>query len=147
MPMTFAELVQLGAKKESETESFYLSWADRLVNPGAKVLLSELAEEEAKHREFFENLEQGAFQQGQTPAVLDLHIADYLLDRELREDSDIQDVLIHAIHRETTAIKFFTDLAGQSGPMRSTFERMVAEESKHKLRLETFYDDNILTED
>ena len=83
MAMIFAELVQLGAKKESETESFYLSWADRLANPGAKVLLSELAEEEAKHREFFENLEQGAFQQGQTPAVLDLHIGDYLLDREL----------------------------------------------------------------
>ncbi len=31
--------------------------------------------------------------------------------------------------------------------MQPTFERLAAEEKKHKLRLETFYDDNILTED
>ena len=57
MAMTFAELVQLGIKKESDTEAFYRYWAERLSDPGARTLLDELAQEEAKHRVFFENLE------------------------------------------------------------------------------------------
>ncbi len=147
MAMTFAELVRLGVEKETQTEQFYRHWADRLVDPGAKVLLSDLAEEESKHRVFFENLKEGDLQKAPTPEVLDLHIGDYLVERKICEDSDIQDVLISAIHREGTAIKFFTDLAQQSNKMSPTFESMASEEKKHKLRLETFYDDNILTED
>lgn len=77
--MTFAELVKLGVEKESQAEAFYCHWASKLENPGAKALLSDLAE--------------------------------------------------------------------QGGKMRSTFENLAAKEKKHKLRLETFYDEYILTED
>lgn len=147
MAMTFAELVKLGIEKESAAEAFYRHWASALSDPGPMALLAELAEEELKHRIFFENLKETDMQQGQAPQVLDLHMSDYLVSEEISEQSSVQDVLISAIHREANAIKFFTDLAAQSGKMRSTFERLAAEEKKHKLRLETFYDDNILTED
>lgn len=56
MAMTFAELVNLGIEKESSTENFYRQWAPKAGESGARVLLSELADEEAKHRHFFENL-------------------------------------------------------------------------------------------
>ncbi len=121
--------------------------AQRLADPGAQTLLSELAEEEIKHRVFFENLKQTDIQPGQPAEVLDLHIGDYLLAEEISQDSSIQDVLISAIHREESAIRFFEYLVGQGGTMQPTFERLAGEEKKHKLRLETFYDDNILTED
>ena len=147
MPMTFDELVQLGIKKETDTEAFYRYWAQRLADPGARVLLSELAEEEIKHRVFFENLKETDMKSSKADEVLDLHIGDYLLPEEISEGSSIQDVLITAIHREESAIKFFSDLAAQAAKMQATFERLAAEEKKHKLRLETFYDDNILTED
>ena len=147
MAMTFAELVKLGVEKESQAEAFYRHWASKLENPGAKALLSDLAEQEVKHRVFFEKLKETDIQQDQAPKVLDLHMSDYLVSREISEDSSTQDVLISAIHREANAIKFFTDLAAQSGKMRSTFENLAAEEKKHKLRLETFYDEYILTED
>ena len=147
MAMTFAELVKLGVEKESQAEAFYRHWASKLENPGAKALLSDLAEQEVKHRVFFENLKETDIQQDQAPKVLDLHMSDYLVSREISEDSSTQDVLISAIHREANAIKFFTDLAAQGGKMRSTFENLAAEEKKHKLRLETFYDEYILTED
>ena len=146
MAMTFAELVQLGVKKESDTEAFYRYWAEQLADPGARVLLSELAQEEAKHRVFFENLKEADMKSSKADEVLDLHIGDYLLAEEISQDSSIQDVLISAIHREASAIKFFTRLAGLEGKMQPTFERLAGEEKKHKLRLETFYDDNILTE-
>ncbi len=147
MAMTFAELVRLGIKKEADTEAFYRYWAEKLSDPGARTLLDELAQEELKHRVFFENLKETDIQQGKSPSVLDLHIGDYLLSKEISEDSSIQDVLISAIHREAGAIKFFTDLAGQGGKMQATFEQLALEEKKHKLRLEAWYDDNILTED
>ena len=147
MAMTFAELVKLGVEKESEAEAFYRHWALSLGDPGARTLLSELADEEIKHRVFFENLKEADLQQGQAPQVLDLHMSDYLISEEISEQSDVQDVLISAIHREANAIKFFTNLAAQSSQMRSTFEKLAAEEKKHKLLLETYYDDNILTED
>ena len=147
MAMTFAELVKLGIEKESGAEAFYRHWASSLSDPGARILLSELAEEEIKHRIFFENLKESDLQQGQAPQVLDLHMSDYLVSEEISEQSSVQDVLISAIHREANAIKFFTDLATQSSQMRSVFEKLAAEEKKHKLLLETYYDDNILTED
>ena len=147
MAMTFDELVQAGIKKETDTEAFYRYWAQRLTDPGPRVLLSELAQEEAKHRIFFENLKETDIQPSQTDQVLDLHIGDYLLPEEISQGSSTQDVLISAIHREESAIKFFSDLAAQAGNMRATFARLAGEEKKHKLRLETFYDDNILTED
>ncbi len=147
MAMTFADLVQLGIKKESDTQAFYLYWAQRLADPGARVLLSELAQEEFKHRVFFENLKETDLQRSGPAEVLDLHIGDYLVEKEISEDSSIQDVLISAIHREESAIRFFEYLSGRGGKMQPTFERLAGEEKKHKLRLETFYDDNILTED
>lgn len=147
MAMTFAELVKLGIQKESTTEAFYRRWASKLTDPGARTLLSELADEEVKHRVFFENLKPPDVKQGQAADVLDLHMSDYLVSKEISEDSSTQDVLISAIHREADAIKFFTDLAVQASTMHSTFENLAAEEKKHKLRLETFYDDYILTED
>ena len=147
MAMTFAELVQLGVKKETDTEAFYRYWAQRLADPAARVLLSELAEEEVKHRVFFENFKETDMKSSKADEVLDLHIGDYLLPEEISKGSSVQDVLISAIHREESAIKFFSDLAAQAGNMRPTFEQLAGEEKKHKLRLETFYDDNILTED
>ncbi len=147
MAMTFDELVQLGIKKESDTEAFYRYWSEHVPDPGAQTLLSALAQEEVKHRVFFENLTESDIQQSQPNEVLDLHIGDYLVVQEISENSSIQDVLISAIHRETGAIKFFSDLAAKGGKMQSTFEQLASEEKKHKLRLETFYDDHILTED
>ena len=147
MAMTFAELVTLGIEKESGAEAFYRRWACTLADPGARTLLSELADAEVKHRILFENLKESELQESQAPRVLDLHMSDYLVSEEISEESSVQDVLISAIHREANAIKFFTDLAGQAGKMRSTFEGLATEEKKHKLRLETYYDDYILTED
>ncbi len=74
MAMTFAELVRLGIKKEADTEAFYRYWAERLSDPGARILLDELAQEELKHRVFFENLKEADIKQGESAQVLDLHI-------------------------------------------------------------------------
>lgn len=148
MAMTFIELVCLGIEKETDTEAFYRYWSEQLTDSGARVLLSELAQEEAKHRIFFENLKETDMQSStKADEVIDLHVGDYLQAEEISPNSSIQDVLISAIHRESSAIEFFTRLASQGGQMQSTFECLAAEEKKHKLRLETFYDDNILTED
>ena len=147
MAMSFAELVQVGIKKEADTEAFYRYWSERLSDAGARTLLDELAQEEAKHRVFFENLKETDIQEGASAEVLDLHIGDYLVAKEISDDSSTQDVLISAIHREAGAIKFFTDLAGQGGKLQATFEQLALEEKKHKLRLEAWYDDNILTDD
>ncbi len=148
MAMTFIELVCLGIEKETDTEAFYRYWSERLTDSGARVLLSELAQEEAKHRVFFENLKEADIKSSnKADDVIDLHVGDYLKAEEISPNSSIQDVLISAIHREANAIKFFTNLAEQGGPMQSTFQRLAQEEKQHKLRLETFYDDKILTED
>ncbi len=146
MAMIFGELVQAGIEKESSTEAFYRQWGPKVAEPGAKILLEELADEEAKHRIFFENLTEKDITDEPVPQVMDLHISDYLVSAEISEDSSTQDILISAIKREDSAIKFFTDLSGQAGKLQSTFQRLAAEEKKHKLRLETFYDDHILSQ-
>ncbi|MBM3213042.1 hypothetical protein FJZ33_12530 [Candidatus Poribacteria bacterium] len=62
---------------------------------------------------------------------------------------EYQDILIMAMKREESAVKLYTDLASrvQEPKMNKLLQFMAQEESKHKLRLETEYDKNVLRED
>ncbi|MBE0664574.1 MAG: rubrerythrin, partial [Candidatus Aminicenantes bacterium] len=80
--------------------------------------------------------------------VTDLKIVDYLVDILPTPDMDYQEALIVAMRREKASFKFYNDLAAmaEDEPMRETFLDLAQEEAKHKLRLETWYEKEIYTE-
>jgi rubrerythrin len=54
-----------------------------------------------------------------------------------------KDILIVAMKREEKAMNFYNDFGEKTGDKehRKLFQLLAQEESKHKLRLETMYDD------
>ncbi len=59
------------------------------------------------------------------------------------DEMTYQDALLIAIKKEKAAFKLYTDLAKSSDDenVKHLFESLAQEEAKHKLRLETIYDD------
>jgi rubrerythrin len=79
--------------------------------------------------------------------VMDLKIADYVMDVEPSSDLDYQDALIVAMKEEKAAFRLYSDLAAATDDegLRATLLALAQEEAKHKLRFEIEYDDHILS--
>ena len=80
--------------------------------------------------------------------VLDLKIAEYLVDAEMSVDMNYQDALILAMKAEKKAFMLYTDLAEVSDEegLKNTFLSLAQEEAQHKLRFEVEYDEYVLGE-
>ncbi len=70
-------------------------------------------------------------------------ISEYLTGADTLEDVGLQDALIFAMKREQQAIEFYSKMMGimTDEAAKHLCERLVHAELKHKLRLETLYDD------
>ena len=76
----------------------------------------------------------------------DLGISKYLMEVELREDSDFQDVLTVAMKRQERVVSFFTQLAAMTPAeeVANIFRSIRNEEAGRLRQLEEIYDDEIL---
>jgi rubrerythrin len=115
----------------------------------AKVMFNELRAEEIKHRESLEGMTEQRVPDLPLQEVTDLKISDYLVEVDLKPDMDYQDILIVAMKREESAVKLYNDMAekAQTPKLQKLLKFMSQEEARHKLRLETEYDENVLRED
>jgi rubrerythrin len=145
------EILEFAIQKEVEAHDFYLEWSGRMEKASMKKKLLDFANEELKHKEKLTAIKANKLQmQALSPEkkVIDLKIGDYLVDVDPSTDLDYQGTLILAMKKEKKAFKLYNDLAEmtQNENIRTLFLGLAQEEAKHKLRLETEYDEYILTE-
>ncbi|MGD0100617.1 MAG: ferritin family protein [Acidobacteriota bacterium] len=145
------EILEFAIQKEAEAHDFYLEWSGRMEKASMKKKLQDFANEEMKHKEKLTAIKANKLQmQALSPEkkVIDLKIGDYLVDVDPSTDLDYQGALILAMKKEKKAFKLYNDLAEmtQNENIRTLFLGLALEEAKHKLRLETEYDEYILTE-
>ncbi len=139
-------ILEFAIEKEAEAREFYLEWAAKLKDEHLRKLFRELAAEEQKHKEKLERVKGGGAFRGGAGKVTDLKIVDYMVDIAPDPDMDYQDALIIAMRRERSAFKLYNDLAAMGGAeeARELFLALAQEEARHKLRLETEYEKNII---
>jgi hypothetical protein len=121
-------------------------------DPGAIALMKELADEELKHSQWLKNLKEGkktgpgAWNREIVPNLM---ISEYLTGADTLEGAGLQDTLIFAMKREQQAVDFYSRMMGvlRDRSTKRLCQRLVHEELKHKLRLETLYDDLFYKED
>jgi len=146
-----AELLDTAIYKEIASQAFYIAGQSRTEDPGAQVLMKELAEEELKHSRLLKNIkEKGLYQSSRLRGeVPNLRISDYLTGGETLGGAGLQDTLVFAIKREQQSIEFYSKLMSvmRDKTAKNLCERLVRNELRHKLRLETFYDDFFYGED
>ncbi len=149
MGITFEQIISFALEEERGAAEFYRKMSGLAKKKNARVMFNELAEEEIKHKKFFEGVTAGNIPDLRLQEVTDLKISDYLVDVSFKPDMDYQDILIMAMKKEESAVKLYEDMAEkvQKPELKKLLRFMSQEEAKHKLRLETEYDENVLAED
>jgi rubrerythrin len=142
----FKGIIQFAVKKEIEAFSFYTQASQIAKYSGAKELFLDLAKQEEGHRKLLEKLNMEKIARARIEKIPDLKISDYMVDAELKPDLSYAEMLRIAMKREERSVKLYEDLKGNNPDedLKKVFTFLVQEESKHKLRLEKIYDDEIL---
>jgi rubrerythrin len=142
------EILDFAIAKEDESYDFYIDLANKVERPGMKELFTKFAGEELGHKNKLVAIKKAKRLLPRPEKVLDLKIAEYVVDTDSDQDLDYQRALILAMKREKAAFRLYTDIANQTddNEMKLTFLALAQEEAKHKLRFELEYDDVILTE-
>ena len=142
----------MGRTMEEGAIKLYSETAEKVKNPGSKQLLLELAEEEKKHRAYFQraldNPEITVNIGGVKRKIVDYKITDRLKDVTLSPEATYQDILIYASKSEKTASEFYSQLAEQfkGHPIGVMLADFAEQEMTHKQRLEKEYDEVVLAE-
>jgi rubrerythrin len=143
---TFQEIVQFAIDKEKNAQAFYRSAAGLARYPGMSALFNELAAEEQKHEDLLKNLGDLANLPEPTGKVPDLKISDYLLEMKFYPEIKYQEVMMLAMKNEEKSQKFYGAWAQNSSnpEHKKLFGHLAEEEAKHKYRLESIYDQELL---
>ena len=145
MPDELAELLDTAIYREIVSQALYIAAQSETQDTGARTLMKELAKEELKHSQWLKSFkEKGLEKQGwHREKIPNLMISEYLTGGDKLEGAGLQDTLTFAIKHEQQAIEFYSKMMGvmRDESAKHLCERLVHEELKHKLRLETFYDD------
>jgi len=142
---SFEDLLQFAIEREREAVAFYEDLARKEGLSGAKASFESFAGEERKH----EALLQG-FLKGEKPLseyrfewIPDLKRSNYSVEMTYEEGMGWADILRLAMKREEASLRLYHELAEKAdqAEVLDVFRVLSQEEARHKLALETLYDD------
>jgi rubrerythrin len=142
------DVLHFAIRKEQDARDLYLMFREMVKDPGAKILLQELADQELGHRNMLEKaLEEGKVEGivGKKP-VKDLHLSDVFVAEPLGPQSSPQEVMIFAMKNESASYNLYRTMADNySGtPLEPTFSQLAQEELHHKETLERQYEEHFM---
>jgi rubrerythrin len=147
---TIEDLINFAIEKEKEAVSFYEDASRQEIYAGAKEAFEEFAREERKHQSMLEGFLKGEFKISDYTFkwIPDMKRSDYLVDIEYQKGMHYEDMLRLAMKKEEKALKLYNELAKKTEreDLITLFKVLSQEEAKHKLALETLYDDYMATQ-
>jgi rubrerythrin len=142
---TLQEILNFAIEKEKEAVVFYQDLAQQAPFAGARETLEGFSIEERKHQVMLENIDKdrGKIEEYEFEKIPDLKRSDYLVDAEYEKSMVYPDLLRLAMKREEIALKLYNELIkkAEKEEFKKVFQMLSQEEAKHKLKLETLYDD------
>lgn len=143
------EILEFAVSMEDESWRFYTEWAERSENEVISTVFREFAGEELKHKKLIEDVRAGEKELKARHDVADLKLADHYIKPQPSASMSYQDALLIAIEREVAAIELYVHLTSVclEEALCTVFAALAEEEKKHKLKLETIYDDTFMKED
>ncbi len=142
---SFEEIIDFAIEKEKEAAAFYDDVSRQEPYSGARETFEDFAKEELKHQAMLEGLHKGETRVSEYKFkwIPDLKRSDYMVDLEYEKGMPYTDILRLAMKREEKALKLYNELREKSETedLSKVFKVLCQEEAKHKLKLETLYDD------
>lgn len=142
---SFEEIINFAIDKEKEAVAFYEDASTQESYSGGKKMFEEFAQEERKHQTLLEDLLKGETKLSDYKFkwIPDMKRSDYLVDLNYEKGMHYTDILRLAMKREEKALHLYNLLAKKTDKdeLINIFKMLSQEEAKHKLTLETLYDD------
>jgi rubrerythrin len=141
------EIIDFAIAREIEAEEFYRSVSEQESFAGKKEMFLEYAAEEKKHQVLLEDLKAGKVGKGVDDYnfkwISDIKRSNYVHEVEYKPGMAYQEILMLACKREEKALALYNELQvkSESEDAKKVFKILCQEEAKHKLALETMYDD------
>jgi rubrerythrin len=144
----YEAIVRYAIEKEREAAEFYEALGKMAVMDGVRDMLLEFAAEERKHERILQDVDcteecKIATSDYHYRWIADIKRSDLMVDIPFDPNMGYRDVLIVAMKREEKALALYNELLekSQTKQAKNTFKLLCQEEAKHKLKLETLYDD------
>ncbi len=143
------DILDYAIGKEKEAKQFYLEISEEETLSGNRQVFLDFAQEEDKHVVMLEKLKAGVIADGidnyEFKWIKDIRRGDLVLDIDYHKGMHYRDILMLAIKREEKALKLYNDLQVrvENPDHAKIFKILCQEEAKHKLALETMYDDHM----
>jgi len=145
---TVDDILDFAMNSEQEAVDFYNELAAHSKNEEMQQIFNQFAQEEIGHKAKIRKLKEEGSYHLEKKQVEDLKVSDYMVHVEPSPDLDYQDALVLAMNKEKAAFRLYMDLSekAHNEEMKQLFLSLAQEESKHKLRFELEYDENVLKE-
>ena len=140
-------ILDFAIQKEVEAAEFYTDISKDEVFSGAGEMFEEFAQEERKHQQMLENFKTrgltASMEDYKFKWITDIKRSNYVVDLEYHRGMGYNEILLLAMKREEKALQLYNDFLkkADSEESRTLFKVLCQEEAKHKLALETMYDD------
>lgn len=145
------EILTFAIGRENEAVEFYRKQAAQATRASLKEIFEGFAREEKKHAALLSDISgnKEKIASYEFKKIPDLKISDYMVEADYKEGMPMPEILKVAMKREEKAVKLYQTLADQTdnADARKVFLMLVQEESKHKLGLESMYDDYLADQD
>ncbi len=141
------EIIDFAIEKEREAADFYEKVSDEQTMSGAREMLKEFAAQERKHEQMLQGfLDKGVvagIEDYKFKWITDIKRSDYVAEMTYKPGMVYHELLMLAMKREEKALALYNELLTQtdSAEAKNIFKMLCQEEAKHKLALETKYDD------
>ena len=140
-------ILDFAIEKEAEAAAFYQEAAVMESMSGIKEMLLEFADQEKKHEEMLKTFAASGVAEGvkgyQFKWITDIKRSNYVVDLTYRPGMAYNELLMLAAKREEKALALYNELLAnaEDAASKDLFKMLCQEEAKHKLFLETTYDD------
>jgi rubrerythrin len=140
-------ILDFAIEKEIEAADFYTNLSKETTFSGSAKMFAEFATEERKHQKMLEDFKSQGFATAvagyKFEWITDIKRSDYVVELEYTPGLGYNEILILAMKREEAALKLYNEflIQADSAEGKNLFKVLCQEEAKHKLALETMYDD------
>ncbi len=145
---TMDDILDLALEREDAAYRLYLNAAKKATNQSAKKIFEELAEQEAGHKKLILKLDKQKIAGYAFTQVPDLGISEYLVNIPYHDNMTYQEILVYAMKSEEKSYRYYMEAEKMTDDpeLKQLLLMLANEEKKHKFRLETLYEDKVLTE-
>jgi rubrerythrin len=145
---TLDDILEFALEREDASYRLYLNAAKISANISARKIFEELAEQEKGHKRLLLNLDKEKISNYTFRAIPDLGISEYLVDVSYHDSMTYQEILVYAMKNEEKATRFYLEAEKMTDDpeLKRLLQMLANEEQKHKFRLESLYEEKVLTE-